>query len=297
MIKYEANLGIPELFGEVKAHLDPICEDHSHEHESDLQDPGKKSNGRHKSFFACDNHLDGRNKNPDNDSPDAKEERRNLGQSIAYACEICLRQHRMFLFSFMVIGTRVRFFRWDRAGAIVTKSFDYKCFPKMLCEFLWRFHCSNSTQRGFDPTVTTASTLEEELFRRLIREHISLQLDIDDDNTVELDMHLKEHYEEGRVTKLEVYKAGECEPDFYLASVPQECPLSGAGEGTRTYWAVKLTGNDEGVIRLLKDTWRVAVPGVASEGEIYDEIGDTINVCDLECYGDVPDFDVRYVVR
>ncbi|KAL5480747.1 hypothetical protein ACEPAI_9687 [Sanghuangporus weigelae] len=283
-VKYESNLGLSELFVEIKRHHDPICEHDSHDEEN------RKLS---KSFFACDNHLDGNNQNPHNDPASAQEERRNFGQNVAYASENCARQHRMFSFSVMVIGTRARFFRWDRAGAIVTEAFDYKEYPELLCEFLWRFHLANPVQRGFDPTVTTASKAEEKLFKKLIREHVGLQLGISDAKSKKLDEGLKQHYEPDKVTKVEVYKRGQSTPDFYLVSVPQKSPLSAAGESTRAYWAVKLQGQNKGVVKFLKDGWRITVDGAALEGDVYDEMmrEEVDNICDLESYGDVPEFE------
>ncbi|KAL5480801.1 hypothetical protein ACEPAI_9741 [Sanghuangporus weigelae] len=283
-VKYESNLGLSELFIEIKRRHDPICEHDSHDEEN---------RALSKSFFACDNHLDGNNLNPHNDPANAQEERRNFGQNVAYASENCARQHRMFSFSVMVIGTRARFFRWDRAGAIVTEAFDYKQYPELLCEFLWRFHLANPVQRGFDPTVTTASKAEEKLFKKLIREHVGLQLGISDAKSKKLDEGLKQHYEPDKVTKVEVYKRGQSTPDFYLVSVPQKSPLSAAGESTRAYWAVKLQGRNKGVVKFLKDGWRITVDDAAVEGDIYDEMmrEKVDNICDLESYGDVPEFE------
>ncbi|KAL5523296.1 hypothetical protein ACEPAF_1563 [Sanghuangporus sanghuang] len=283
-VKYESNLGLSELFVEIKRHHDPICEHDSHDEEN-----GKLS----KSFFACDNHLDGNNQNPHNDPASAQEERRSFGQNVAYASENCARQHRMFSFSIMVIGTRARFFRWDRAGAIVTEAFDYKEYPELLCEFLWRFHLANPVQRGFDPTVTTASKEEEKLFKKLIREHVGLQLGISGTKSKKLNEGLKQHYEPDKVTKVEVYKRGQSTPDSYLVSVPQKSPLSAAGESTRAYWAVKLQGRNKGVVKFLKDGWRITVDGAAVEGDVYDEMmkEKVDNICDLESYGDVPEFE------
>lgn len=246
------------------------------------------------SFFSSDNHLDGKNTNEKNDTNVAREEKRNLGQSIAYASENFARQHRMFSFSVMVIGTRVRFFRWDRAGAIVTEAFDYRDEPELLCEFLWRFHLANPIQRGFDPTVTVATKAEENLFKKLIMGHVTLQLGIASTRSEKVKKGLMKHYEKGKVTKMEVYELGKTSPDSYLVSVPQMSPLSAAGQSTRAYWAVKLTGKGKGVVHFLKDTWRVAVTGAAVEGQVYETLmKESIdNICDLVCYGDVPEFEV-----
>lgn len=308
IIKYESNLGLPEIFGDIKKDLDAFCEDHSHMNQNILrsstrtQAPKRKRKQikqRNKSFFSCDNHLDGNNLNLANDTDTAKEERRNFGQSVGYASEVCARQHRTFCFSMMVIGSRIRIFRWDRAGVIVTKALNYKKCPKLLCEFLWRFHLANPIQRGFDPTVTVASRTEEDFFVKVIRNHVALQLGITNANSKETDSGVAQHYEQGKVTKVEVYKKGQPRPDLYLVSVPLESPLSSAGECRRVYWAVKLDDRDKGAVRLLLDVWRVGVTGAVDEAEVYVELGKegVDNVCGLVCHGDVPEFEVRWVTR
>ncbi|KAL5499274.1 hypothetical protein ACEPAH_1792 [Sanghuangporus vaninii] len=269
------NLGLAETFFVVKKGHDPFCDSHTH------------SESAYKSFFAFEN----RDYEKEKDVDSGRNEKRNLGQCVAYAVEACLRQHRVFYFSVLVIGTRARIFRWDRAGAIVTKAFDYRDHPELLCEFLWRFHLANPVQRGFDPTVSVASQTEEDLFRNLLRKHVALQLGIGEDESEKLDNDLRQHYEKGRVMKIEVYERGRLAPDYCLVSVPLTCPKSVSGHSTRAYWSVKLTRQNEGMCCFLKDTWRLNEDGMKSEGDIYKELGEAKveNICDVECYGDVPE--------
>ncbi|KAL5522456.1 hypothetical protein ACEPAG_8472 [Sanghuangporus baumii] len=269
------NLGLAETFFVVKKDHDPFCDCHNH------------SESSYKSFFAFENRDYGKEKDVDS----GRSEKRNLGQCVSDAVEACLRQHRVFYFSVLVIGTRARIFRWDRAGAIVTKAFDYRDHPELLCEFLWRFHLANPVQRGFDPTVSVASQTEEDLFRNLIRKHVALQLGINEDDSEKVDNGLRQHYEKGKVMKIEVYERGRSTPDFYLVSVPLTCPKSMSGHSTRAYWSIKLTGQNEGMCCFLKDTWRLNGDAMKSEGDIYEELGDVgvENICEVECYGDVPD--------
>ncbi|KAL5522458.1 hypothetical protein ACEPAG_8474 [Sanghuangporus baumii] len=269
------SLGLAETFLMVENGHDPFCDSHTH------------SESSYKSFFAFEN----RDYEKEKDVDSGRNEKRNLGQCVAYAVEACLRQHRVFYFSVLVIGTRARIFRWDRAGAIVTKAFDYRDHPELLCEFLWRFHLANPVQRGFDPTVSVASQTEEDLFRNLIRKHVALQLGVNEDDSEKIDNGLRQHYEKGKVMKMEVYERGRSTPDFYLVSVPLTCPESVSGHSTRAYWSIKLTGQNEGMCCFLKDTWRLNGDAMKSEGDIYEELGDVgvENICEVECYGDVPD--------
>ncbi|KAL5522450.1 hypothetical protein ACEPAG_8466 [Sanghuangporus baumii] len=277
----EPNLGLAEISAVVTKDNDPFCDHHCHD---------RHSKTIHKSFFAFENHRYQRAE----DFEIGSRERANLGWVVSCASEVCARQHRIFCFTILFIGTRARFFRWDRAGGIVTSSFDYTKHPDLLCEFLWRFHHANPIERGFDPTVTIASRTEEELFRDLIRKHAALQLGISEDKTQELDEALGHHYEKGKVSKLEVYERGRRMPRVFLVSVPSTSPRSVAGRSTRAYWAVELTGSNDGEVRFLKDCWRIDMDSMRDEGNVYCELeeGKVANVCHLETFGDVPDFEM-----
>ncbi|KAI0308449.1 hypothetical protein OF83DRAFT_1020036, partial [Amylostereum chailletii] len=47
------------------------------------------------------------------------------GQIIAYAHALLSMQFRLYCFSFLIFGSKARFIRWDRAGAVVSEAFDY----------------------------------------------------------------------------------------------------------------------------------------------------------------------------
>jgi hypothetical protein len=49
-----------------------------------------------------------------------------------------------------------RFIRWDRAGAIVSESFDYIKSPHILVQFFWNYARLPSDRRGYDSTVSAA---------------------------------------------------------------------------------------------------------------------------------------------
>lgn len=91
-----------------------------------------------------------------------------FGQIVARAAKACALYHRVFYFTILVIGTYARFIRWDRAGAIVMRKFNYKDNP----EFLWRFGNASPEQRGFDPTVSIATEIEEKIFYESIHKHV-----------------------------------------------------------------------------------------------------------------------------
>ena len=48
-------------------------------------------------------------------------------------------QFPVHMFSVLVCGRHARLMRWDRAGAIVTNSFDYVDKPDFLAKFFWNY--------------------------------------------------------------------------------------------------------------------------------------------------------------
>ena len=93
-----------------------------------------------------------------------------LGQLASYATEWCTRQHRRFAFSIFIGDPYVRFIRWDRAGAMVSKMFDYRVNGQPLVDFLWRFTHLSPVQRGIDDTVQLANPEETELAKHHLAE-------------------------------------------------------------------------------------------------------------------------------
>lgn len=272
-----SSLGLAELFFVVKKDHDPFCDSHSH------------TDAAYESFFSFEN----REYEEEEDVEPGRNEKRTLGECVGLAVEACSRQHRVFYFSVLVVGSRARLFRWDRAGAIVTEAFEFGTQPELLCEFLWRFHLANPAQRGYDPTVSVASQAEEYLFKKLIRKHAAFQLGVSENHAARLKRGLPQHYEKEKVTKMKVYQQGRSTPDSFLVSVPLTCPKSLTGHSTRAYWSVKLTGENEGTVCFLKDVWRLDVDSIRDEGSIYKEMEDmkVENICDLECHGDIPTSD------
>ncbi|KAH9944879.1 hypothetical protein B0H21DRAFT_823036 [Amylocystis lapponica] len=79
-------------------------------------------------------------------------------QIAEYVAQLLLRQHRVFTFKVYVVGPHTRLMRWDRAGAIITESFNYVECPDKMRTFIYRLGKMNNIQRGHDPTVILAST-------------------------------------------------------------------------------------------------------------------------------------------
>lgn len=263
-----ANLGAAELYIEAKlSKHDPFKDSHHtclHKRESSLV---------HHFILSSD------------------EAAKTIGQNVAYAAEVMARQHRLFYISVMIFGIHARFVRWDRAGAIVSRSFDYKKNPHILCEFLWRFGHASAEQRGYDPSVSLASKAEEEIFKETVRKNIIFQLGLDTTKDAKhVDKEMEDHYEPGKVTKLDVYDEKRRSFEQYIVSRPIKSPISLAGRSTRGYWAARLEGDSKAQIAFLKDTWRNDVDVMEKEGDIYDELheNEVPNISDVFCHGDIP---------
>ena len=259
-----AEFGYAELFFEVKP--DPS-------HDFFVDPPHDEDAEYTPSFFAS--------------SEDARAEARRSrawGRHVMYVTEVLARQHRLFFFSISMSGSCARFLRWDRAGCIVSASFDIRQEPALLCEFLWRFSQTSSTKRGHDPTVAIATEEEEALFRDAIREYLSLQLDIK--GTELLDQALTEHYQPGHVAAMHVYPHDDQHGPGrrFIVSRPVLSPLFLTGRGTRGYWAL-----DAQTCRVvfLKDTWRRSPQ---REGQFIQQLHESgvRNIPSLVCHGDVP---------
>ncbi|KAI9060872.1 hypothetical protein FKP32DRAFT_1594973 [Trametes sanguinea] len=212
---------------------------------------------------------------------------RSFGQHIAYATEIFARQHRVCLYSVSMSGSYARLYRWDRSGVIVTRLFDIRDHPELLCEFLARFACGSASVRGHDSTVNKATSEEEEAFRDAITKCVQQQLCVESEELVKA---VREHYAPGHVSVMQVHCAdlGNGQRavglERYLASRPVTSPLSAVGRGTRGFWAVQA---NTGRVVFLKDTWRVPVeqegcviarlnavgvrniPSVLAHGDVY----------------------------
>ena len=216
-----------------------------------------------------------------------------LGQAVNYALEVCRRQHRHCCFSISVSGSTARFIRWDRAGAVVSQSFDYTTNPEHLCSFLWCFAKLSNVHRGYDLTVDPATSDEELLFKRTIEEHIKWQLGPNDADLKKCKEALEDHYQKNAVTVIHLEHHGQF--ISLLISRPIAVPLSMAGRGTRTYWAVLIRANQTQTARVvcLKDTWRYGT--LEKEGDIICELNKrrVNNVPKLVAQEDVPEVRVE----
>ncbi|KAI9067355.1 hypothetical protein FKP32DRAFT_278309 [Trametes sanguinea] len=222
--------------------------------------------------------------------------KKDLGQAVAYAVEICQRQHRCFCLSVSISGHFARLIRWDRAGVIVSAAFNYVEQPDLLCDFFWRFAHVSDAARGYDMTVGCATIAEEKFFAASIKAHVASQLG---EKAKGHKRTISTHYEKGYVTAVHVNQPAPHSDRLrrFLVSRPISVPLSIAGSSTRAYWAVEMVNLDKpppvtpGNVVLLKDTWRLAPEDdTESEGDILRALKKD-GVCNIP--GVIVDGDVR----
>ncbi|GBE89667.1 hypothetical protein SCP_1603310 [Sparassis crispa] len=222
-----------------------------------------------------------------------------LGQHIAYAAESLGRQHRRVYFSAALAGSMARLIRWDRAGAIVSESFDLHKEPEVLCEFFWRYSHASEAERGYDLTVEVATGKQETFFKNSIERHVQMQLDLEDMSKMakrekvsankKLAAGVTEHYQKGRVFAVTTLDS-QRKKHRILISRPLVMPLSIADRAIRYYWAVDADG-DSGNILLLKDTWRDTAPDIPQEGNVLAVLLESgvPAIPQLNHHGDVPE--------
>lgn len=182
--------------------------------------------------------------------------KKDFGQHVAYATEICARQHRHCCYSISLSWPLARLIRWDRAGAVVSCAFDLRKHPSILCQFLWCFSFIGNAGRGYDLTVKPAQYAQELVFRHVIERHLAAQLP----GYATLGENarsaaLKEHFRPGHVSIVDFpcVARGEDAIMQLLISRPISYPQSPTGRATRGYWAVDLQTH---AVHFLKDTWR-----------------------------------------
>ncbi|KAH7884221.1 hypothetical protein F5I97DRAFT_1968348 [Phlebopus sp. FC_14] len=173
-------------------------------------------------------------------------------------------QFRNFAFSVLIMGKHARFMRWERAGVVVTRRFNYIENPGLLAGFFWRFSHLSAQGRGTDESVEAADSLppEEE-------KHVLQALGLNDG------------------TPLFKYKVpdGEAGRSFFGPRPP--CPpYSLIGRSTR---ALPVYDLEKKKCVYLKDTWRIDTSEMKPEGEVYEMLHNAHvpHIAPLECAGDL----------
>lgn len=92
-------------------------------------------------------------------------------QIAKYVSEIMVHQHRTFVFLLSICQTKARITRWDRAGCIVSKPFDFVEEPGKLLNFVFRLALMSQSELGHDTTAVLAT--EEEVERLTTMVHVN----------------------------------------------------------------------------------------------------------------------------
>ena len=201
------------------------------------------------------------------------------------AAALLARQQRTFAFSLLICGSHARFIRWDRAGAIVTRHFDYHRHPRLLAEFFWRFGQLSAALRGHDPTAHLVGAAERTRFRLAISSYAE---SLADRQIPKLQDACDPTYPCYRIT---VTGTDGTSRD-YLLQRPISSPSSPVGRSTRGYFALDLTSNE---IVFLKDYWRPTDSARPPEADVYDALRQSSipHLPHVRVAGDVPDREDR----
>ncbi|KAM5541563.1 hypothetical protein V8D89_004753 [Ganoderma adspersum] len=206
-------------------------------------------------------------------------------------------QHRVALFMIFVVGRKLRFLRWDRAGLIITPAIDFYEDHATLCDFLWRVSHVDDAALGFDPSATRVLPGSPDFLQM----DSAARTDADDVDHTERDLgagKLEESFvfEYTRTSfresldgdwpryRLEVSSGNV--PRYYLVGKPAFRADSMVGRGTRGYVALD---EQTGRFAWLKDVWRMSYVAGEREGDVLQRINlaGIDGVPTLVCHGDV----------
>ncbi|KAI0312807.1 hypothetical protein OF83DRAFT_1269662 [Amylostereum chailletii] len=177
------------------------------------------------------------------------------GQMVAYAIAQFSAQHRVFAFSFVTVGRKVRVIRWDRSGAVVTEAVDWRSNPDTFAEFLWRFNFCDSAERGHDLTICAAPQSDEvkrarAAFKKLKTHKVA---------------------EDAPLQRVVIHDEATNKDHALIIAGPQCRSISLVGSATLCYAAVDV---HDGKLVWLKDCWRIDSPEHMKESDVYQKLAD-----------------------
>jgi len=202
------------------------------------------------------------------------------GQMTLYSTRMQMYQFRTCVFSVGIFGKVARLFRWDRAGAIVSAPIKYyEAGNRELSEFFYRFDQMNRSQRGWDPTVCDATPEEAAAFMQAI------QTVVGEENTALLKSLLESVGEPGDYPRKKInviYGAGK--RASYIVGRSSVSAKSPTGRSTRGFVAMDTKTKK---LAFLKDSWRLSIDGVKSEGHWYKKLKGGTNIAAFSHGSDV----------
>ncbi|KAI0629398.1 hypothetical protein C8Q77DRAFT_1065661, partial [Trametes polyzona] len=218
------------------------------------------------------------------------ERQKNLAQIMGYARNVFEHQKRTHAWTLLVLGSFARIARWDRAGIIVTKKFNYVKEPAKLGRFFWRFARMTAEQRGHDSTAELIEENSDEYKLMLQRANEPYTRDGCILGEHARKMFAKSLVESSRWWRLKV--EDESGVRTFLVGAPSFVASGLAGRATQGYVAID-EADPYGPLTYLKDAWRVAHDRIQQEGKTLKDLnsekdgGPVPYVPTLVCHGDV----------
>ncbi|KAI0641114.1 hypothetical protein C8Q79DRAFT_991709 [Trametes meyenii] len=207
-----------------------------------------------------------------------------LGRILSCIELIFKRQQRTCVYSVLMFGRMCRIIRFDRSGAIVTHSFNYRTMGCVLIEFLWRYARWDRLSRGHDPSATLILPGSEFAEAMIVRAG-------KDKNPEKLGDYVRQMFEDSLDPRWSWWKLrvdGEDGVRYFVAGKPNFVAPGVSGGGTRYFVALD-AANLDGPFYYLKDTWRAVCHHVDREGStlrLLNEMG-VHYVPTLEYHGDL----------
>ncbi|OCB91938.1 hypothetical protein A7U60_g778 [Sanghuangporus baumii] len=220
------------------------------------------------------------------------ESKRIIGQITSYAAAQMGMSFRTHCFSVFIAGDSARLIRWDRAGAIVTRSFKY-VEVSWLVDFIERFGTLSPLQRGWDWTVRPPTTIDREVLKKAREALIQHRFNGESEQEFQ---DRSEYFRRARYFKFLVpvlttgQETGAMRLKSYIGSFPRRWACSLLGRNSR---GTPVFDPESGQIRWLKDSWRIDMDMVVVEHKSYEKMEQCSvrNLIPLVTAGDVRELD------
>ena len=185
-------------------------------------------------------------------------------------------QFRTCVFSVGIFGKVARLFHWDRAGAIVSAPIKYSAKGnRELAKFFYRFNLMDRTQQGWDPTVRDATEAESNAFTQ------ALETAVGKGNAGLLNSLLESVSEPDDYPRKRINTG---EEGSYIVGRSSVAAKSLMGRAMRGFVAMDTKTKK---LVFLKDSWRLNLDEVKSEGHWYERLDGARNIAAFSHGSDV----------
>lgn len=235
----------------------------------------------------------------------SSQHRQTLGQLCVYSAIAMQLSFRKHFFTVFVAGPYLRFIRWDRSGAVVTRAIEFSRETKVVFQFFALFSQLSSEERGYEPGITRVKHLPTdkrievldqadkgiEKMRSSVMTHIYDHLG---HNTHRLGKAPKTALkgEDLFVTTINIPGRGECRVFILPPTFELRC-ISPFSRATRTYLVYDPVAD---AVYFGKDSWREISLRTLSESEVYDKLEEAgvPYVANKVAGGDIPAMTTRW---